>query len=274
VARGRILDQRERAERRAQLADDDPAAGDDAQTAEDKLDALALAAGGSVWSVFTDRSAAAANALHADALADALGTVRGRPLDDCERAAVFAGIGGYGSGPELAGALGISDDLARQRVRRGNDRMARSWPDAESMRAAMADARRVMGADDPAQLVLNADQRAAASAVDRVRRTLSRQRRMSGNPGTGGMLCQTGQWQPARTRAAHGWTLAQLADAPADQYPEMRHGWQTGRHTVSATALAARPDKLPVDPSAAPIGSALQGCGCAICDQWLKAHKR
>ena len=196
-AHGRILDERERAARREQLSDDDDGQDDDDDTltAEDRLDALALRAGGSVWAAFTPttREATAAE-VSADALADRLAQLTGEPLSGSERAAVMAALAGYGSGAELAGALGISAGAARKRLHDGRAKLRERFPTADALADALADAQRI-GADDDAPTAprLTAAERAASRAVERVRcaayRTATlRTGQLPGSGGTGGRV--------------------------------------------------------------------------------------
>ena len=153
-AYGRILDERERAARRmSQLADDDDQGADDGEplTAEDRLDALAHRAGGSVWSVFhaPTRDATAAE-VSADALADRLAALTGEPLGNAERSAILAALAGYGSGAELAGALGIGAGAARERLRYGPETCATASRRADALADALAAAADGSGGPGPA----------------------------------------------------------------------------------------------------------------------------
>ena len=145
-------------------------------TAEDRLDALALRAGGSVWSVFhaPTRDATAAE-VSADALADRLAALTGEPLGNAERSAILAALAGYGSGAELAGALGIGAGAARERLRYGREKLRQRFPSADALADALADAQRLGAADDdPRAPRLGAADRAALTAVERTRRTAYR----------------------------------------------------------------------------------------------------
>lgn len=57
-----------------------------------------------------------------------------------EATAIYAALGGYGDGAELARVLGISPETARKRLERGRERLARRYPDPDSLADALADA--------------------------------------------------------------------------------------------------------------------------------------
>lgn len=219
-ASGLVLNARERDARREQLRDDE-SDDDDAQTAEDRLDALALRAGGSVWSVFAPpvRTHSAAET-SADALADRLSRVLGEPLPGSARAALMAALAGYGSGAELAAAEGIAEGTARKRLHDGRAWLRKRMPDAESMAAALMDAQR-LGADDDAPTAprLTSAERAAMRAAEQTRRALSRTRKRSALPGSAGVVGApvAHQWHPCMPDLAARGAARVRADAARER---------------------------------------------------------
>lgn len=57
-----------------------------------------------------------------------------------EATAIYAALAGYGTGAEVARVIGISPETARKRLERGRERLARRYPDPDSLADALADA--------------------------------------------------------------------------------------------------------------------------------------
>lgn len=245
LAAGRVLNERQRAARFDQLRDErderDEWREDDEREARDSASVWAQAG---ATSPDSDQGNGALRAVEvsADQLADALQAVTRQPISASTRAALAAALNGYGSGTELAAALGISEGAARKRLHDG-----REWLRDHFTRAQLADALALaLSTLDSDRVRLTADQRAALAAVERVKRSSAQ---LAALAGQGNGSCPT--------------TLDSAPTVPGGVFIPHRPGQP---HPYGLTGNG-QPEPMPT--SAAPIGAPIVGCHCPGC-----SHRR
>lgn len=163
IMSARILDERQRAERR-----NDSRAWASVMEADDadERDSQAERTRTNVWSAFQAPPlirAASAASIGADYLADALGIA-----GEDERLALTAGLSEqHRNAPALAAALGITESATRKRLERGRVALRERWPSAAELVAEVAS---VQADESESEHVrLSAAERAAGELVDAAR---------------------------------------------------------------------------------------------------------
>lgn len=246
--RGFILNDRDRRKRHADQHDDVFSEGDEgARTAEEKIDALALKAGGSVWAVASSTIGLdLASTVAAEELSGRLCKVTRVPLHEDERNAIAAALAGYGytgdrdsDHAELAARTGVSPQTAHKRLQRGRERLLKRAPTPTALRRLLAKAWRLdCDADDP-RLRLGPDDRDASDAIDTARHALYRTARTSGNYGRRTMAGRTLTYASVRTDNAGARRQAAARAAWCTWTREgTKRGW-TARQTIARATLAA-----------------------------------
>lgn len=164
IMSARILDERQRAERRNDSRAWQAVMEDDAS--EDASDGQAERIRSNVWSAFQAPPlirAVSAASIGADYLADALGIA-----SEDERLALTAGLSEqHRQAPALAAALGITESATRKRLERGRSALRERWPSAAELVAEVAS---VQADESESEHVrLSAAERAASELVDTAR---------------------------------------------------------------------------------------------------------
>lgn len=253
LASGRVLNERTRAARFAQLAED--RATDDEHDQEHQQERRNIA-GRNVWA---DMGAAALDAdggagalraveVSADALADALQRVTRRAVHPSSRAALGAALNGYRSGAELAAALGLSPGTARKRLHDGRAKLRADYPTPDQLADALALAMSTLDSD---RVRMTGPQRAALALVNRAHRVAYRD-------------------------ALTSCTGTLLPTAPIDSAPTVYGG--TFRNDPTAAlrvyGLTGNGQREQLRPSIAPIGTPIAGCHCEACSHRRTMNRR